>query len=116
MKSDEAAGEVDVLLTEVLEHLPMEEASTFLKEIVTNVPFQTLFVTTPNAAFNAFYLLDGFRHSDHKWEQNREDFQRWLRSLVNEEDHELTFFGIGDRVDGVQPTSGAILKRKEHVL
>lgn len=39
---------------------------------------QTVVMTTPNAEYNVLFPgFTGFRHHDHKFEWNREEFQTW---------------------------------------
>jgi len=102
---------VDIILTEVVEHMDIRESSVLLRQIIHHVDFDRLIVTTPNAEFNQFYSLEGFRHDDHKWEMTQAEFQYWIHSLCNES-FQCEFFGIGDRVDGIQTTQGAIIQKQ----
>lgn len=105
---------VDVILTEVVEHMSIPEATTLIQAVLKNVNFDQFIVTTPNREFNRFYELDGFRHEDHKWEMTTDEFQAWVREICGE-GHEVSFFNIGDSVDGVYTTQGALIKKKELV-
>ncbi len=108
---EEYNGErVDVLLTEVIEHMSEEEARELILRIVRNVDFDRLVVTTPNADFNSYYELEGFRHDDHKWEMGQEAFRGWFSGLIAETGLEYEFVAIGDGVDGIQTTQGVILR------
>ncbi|MVP01038.1 class I SAM-dependent methyltransferase [Paenibacillus lutrae] len=117
--------QVDVLLTEVIEHMSLEEARELIKQVCTKVDFHTFVITTPNADFNGYYELEGFRHDDHKWEMGLEEFRRWFTDLAGELEAEAgpggrlrldyTFAAIGDGVNGVQTTQGVIVKNKEAV-
>ena len=55
--SDEIAERVDVICSEVVEHMPLNDASRLLATILSVVPAQTLIVTTPNRDFNKHYLI-----------------------------------------------------------
>jgi len=101
---------VDVVLTEVVEHMEPDESAELLKSIVQHVDFDKLIVTTPNSAFNPFYALDGFRHEDHKWEMDTEQFQAWIKSIC-EPTCSLVFFEIGDCVDGIHTTQGVLIRK-----
>ncbi len=59
---------VDVILTEVIEHMNEAEAKQLIHQICRHVDFDRFIITTPNADFNRYYELSGFRHDDHKWE------------------------------------------------
>ncbi|OMF22058.1 SAM-dependent methyltransferase [Paenibacillus sp. FSL H8-0548] len=110
---EEYNGEqVDVVLTEVIEHMSLEEARTLIRQICKQVDFDYFVLTTPNAEFNAYYELSEFRHDDHKWELGRAEFQEWLLEAVDMQDIETTFIAIGDGVNGIQTTQGAILRKR----
>ncbi|RAP74931.1 class I SAM-dependent methyltransferase [Paenibacillus montanisoli] len=103
---------VDVILTEVIEHMPEEEAARLIRQICRNIAFDRLIITTPNADFNVYYELSGFRHDDHKWEMGSNAFQRWFRAVIEEEPLDVQYIAVGDGVDGVQTTQGAIVQRR----
>ncbi|MHA7965323.1 methyltransferase domain-containing protein [Paenibacillus sp. CAU 1782] len=111
---ESANGEkVDVILTEVIEHMPLPEAGELLLAICREVPFSKLIVTTPNADFNPHYELGGFRHDDHKWELGEVAFREWFEDLVEGLPLSCQFVAIGDTVDGIATTQGVIVTRKE---
>ncbi|MED1796685.1 class I SAM-dependent methyltransferase [Brevibacillus nitrificans] len=103
---------VDVILTEVIEHMSEEDARQLILQIVQNVDFDTFILTTPNADFNAFYEICHFRHEDHKWEMGEKEFQTWFLTFMPEELWHIEFVSIGDAVNGVRTTQGVLLKRK----
>lgn len=105
--------QVDVLLTEVIEHMSEEAARALVRQICEQVAFDRLIVTTPNADFNRYYELSGFRHEDHKWEMGMEAFRAWFSETIRELAPSCEFVAIGDGVDGVRTTQGAIVRRKE---
>ncbi len=106
---------VDVLLTEVIEHMPLHQATQLVKRILDTTDFGRFIVTTPNRDFNSFYELeDAFRHTDHKFESSAEEFQDWLSEIVGRSNRfGVDFFQIGDKVDGISTSCGAIIYRKE---
>lgn len=110
---------VDVLLCEVIEHMSEIEAAALIRQVCTGLAFETFVITTPNADFNPYYELSGFRHPDHKWEMGLEQFRQWLTRVLADEEWvaaglglEVRFVGIGDAVNGVHTTQGAIIRRK----
>ncbi|MCM3786454.1 class I SAM-dependent methyltransferase [Neobacillus mesonae] len=104
---------VDVILTEVIEHMPLEEVASFITDIIRKVYFNKLIITTPNRDFNRYYELTGFRHEDHKWELGGQEFQAWIRDVLSDEDVRYEYVNIGDGVDGIHTTQGLIVTRKE---
>lgn len=105
--------QVDVILTEVIEHMSMEEASTLIRQICSEVDFDQLVITTPNADFNRHYELEGFRHDDHRWEMGQHAFEQWFSAVVGDFELVHTFITIGDKVDDIHTTQGVIVRRKE---
>lgn len=105
--------QVDVILTEVVEHMSEEEAAALIRQIIGSVDFEQLIVTTPNADFNRYYELDGFRHEDHKWEMGIEAFREWFTDTIQGLAVEAEYGMVGDRVDEIRTTQSAIVRRKE---
>lgn len=104
---------VDVILTEVIEHMDTAAAAGLIRQICSQVNYDRLIITTPNADFNRYYELDGFRHEDHKWEMGQEAFRQWFADTVSGVDMAYTFVTMGDCVDGVHTTQGVIVQGKE---
>ncbi|ULL14156.1 methyltransferase domain-containing protein [Paenibacillus sp. H1-7] len=110
---EEYNGErVDVIMTEVIEHMSEEEAQQLIRHICSHVDFDRFVITTPNFDFNPFYELSGFRHDDHKWEMRQEPFRQWLTEIIEQFDLQCEFVAIGDGVNNIQTTQGAILRKK----
>ena len=105
--------QVDVILTEVVEHMSEGEAAEIIQQVCGGIDFERLIVTTPNADFNGYYELEGFRHEDHKWEMGHEAFQQWFTDTVQGLPVEVEYLMIGDRVDVIHTTQCAIVRRKE---
>ncbi|MEK8130347.1 class I SAM-dependent methyltransferase [Paenibacillus filicis] len=104
--------QVDVILTEVIEHMSLEEARELIRQICTQVHFEHFIITTPNADFNRYYELEGFRHDDHKWELGEGAFQQWLTESVLENGLDYEFVAVGEGVNHIRTTQGVILRRK----
>lgn len=103
---------VDVILTEVIEHMSREEAMELVRRILKEVQFDRFILTTPNADFNPYYELTDFRHEDHKWEMGETAFRQWMQDVVRDLDVDIEYVAIGDEVNEIRTTQGAILKRK----
>ncbi|MNW37264.1 bifunctional 3-demethylubiquinone-9 3-methyltransferase/ 2-octaprenyl-6-hydroxy phenol methylase [compost metagenome] len=109
---EEYSGEqVDIILTEVIEHMSQEESAELIQQIYRDVDFEHFIITTPNADFNQFYELTHFRHDDHKWEMGQEAFQQWMLEVIGESSLQYEFVAIGDGVNHIQTTQGVILKK-----
>ncbi|MES9684364.1 class I SAM-dependent methyltransferase [Gottfriedia acidiceleris] len=108
---------VDVLLTEVVEHMSVKDATKLVKSVLSYVNFENFIITTPNAEFNNLYQLDGFRHDDHKWEMTKEEFVKWIDSILSNTTYTYTFSDVGDHVDGISLSQAVVIKKqkvKEH--
>lgn len=103
---------VDIILTEVIEHMPVEEAAEFIRQIVQEVQFDKLVITTPNADFNRYYEISGFRHEDHKWEMGQDEFKLWFGEIIQDLAVRYEYVMIGDGVDGMHTTQGIIVMRE----
>ncbi len=101
---------VDVLLTEVIEHMSREEAGQLIRDICQHANFERLIITTPNADFNRYYELSGYRHEDHKWELGELEFRQWMAELLQGLQYE--FVAVGDSVNQVQTTQGVIVRKE----
>jgi small RNA 2'-O-methyltransferase len=105
----------DVLLTEVVEHMPLEEASALVKAIL-RTKFRKLIITTPNRDFNVNYGMTTteMRHDDHKWEFSHEEFVAWINGMVAEVHSQWGFsrywMPIGDKVGAHHVSTGVVIK------
>lgn len=104
--------QVDVIVTEVIEHMSQDEARELILQICKQVTFDRLIITTPNADFNLFYEISGFRHDDHKWEMGQQQFQQWFTELMEGTGLSFEFASIGDEVNQLQTTQGVIVRGK----
>lgn len=103
---------VDVIMTEVIEHMSEEDAVALIRQICHEVDFEVFIITTPNADFNPYYELAGYRHEDHKWEKGTAEFQTWMNDVVQGLGVQVEFVSIGDRVNHIHTTQGVILKKR----
>ncbi len=106
---------VDVLLTEVIEHMPKEQAEILITQILTQINFDTVVITTPDSAFNQFYQLEGFRHPDHDWEMDANEFKFWMNTILSKLPKAIAskcnskYVGIGDSVNGIYTSQGIVI-------
>lgn len=100
-------------LVEVIEHLEPDRLARVAHNLFKRIRPKTLILTTPNREYNACWesLPAGkFRHSDHRFEWTREEFQSWAESV--KEDYEVGFSGIGEaHEDFGHPTQMAVFTR-----
>lgn len=97
---------VEVIISEVIEHMELSEVKTFIENIANNIPFKKIIITTPNYEFNKNYNMESdFRHSDHKWELTKNEFIEFMNKLEIV-DCNKKYFDIGDTVDEISCTLG----------
>lgn len=67
---------IDVLLTEVLEHIEYKESMHIISKVISLSPNKFL-ITLPNYDFNKYYGYKPgeFRHDDHLWEPSLSEFE-----------------------------------------
>jgi len=104
---------VDIILTEVIEHMPQEDSRELLAEI-SKLDFGTLIVTVPNKEFNKFYELseNEMRHDDHDWEPTEEEYRTFMMNVLSYDfkNKDFEFFHIGDEIDGISTSLGCVIK------
>lgn len=108
---------VDIICTEVIEHMTPEAAEELMKKILDIPNKRSLIVTTPDVRFNVNYFMDGMRHDDHDFEWDNKQFKNFMQTCLEESVHNsliesVEWFGIGDVVNGVTPSQGIIVKFK----
>jgi len=111
--SDLPEDTYEFILGEVIEHMPIEEAETLIKKCLNFKHTGSIIITTPNKDFNHHYFNDGeeLRHSDHMFEFTANEFKTWLDQMIDSSFCYETF-NIGDKVNGIPLTLGAVVRRK----
>lgn len=91
--------DTDVLLTEVLEHMPLVDANILLNRVLSGT-FNKVVVTMPNKDFNRFYGLsdDEKRHPDHHYEPTEREFWNFMLVTAIKHKCKVEFFNVGDGV------------------
>ena len=99
----------DVILTEVIEHMPQEQSIILINDILDNVNFDNFIITVPNQEFNQFYMIDDneFRHDDHDWEPTCKEFRTFMFGIVSSRDNvDIQFMKIGDTINETSTSIG----------
>lgn len=84
---------------EVIEHLDLSRLASFERVAFESARPLTVVITTPNAEYNVKYesLSEGaFRHSDHRFEWTRAEFEKWASGIATKYNYEVRFEPIGD--------------------
>jgi len=90
----DAAGVV-----EVIEHIDPPLLDAFATALFGAARPKTVVLTTPNVEYNArFEALHGqeLRHSDHRFEWTRAEFEAWARAVAERFGYAVRFEGIGE--------------------
>ncbi len=104
------------VLVEVIEHIEPSRLEALERVVFEFAKPNTVIITTPNSEFNILFktLPEGkFRHSDHRFEWTRKEFQDWATNICNKYNYTVNFKGIGpeDEKYGT-PTQMAIFNLK----
>lgn len=86
-------------VVEVIEHLEPERLRAFERSVFEFARPTKVIVTTPNREYNALYegMKEGqTRHSDHRFEWSRAEFQLWAERVGFDHGYRVEFQGIGD--------------------
>jgi 3' terminal RNA ribose 2'-O-methyltransferase Hen1 len=84
---------------EVIEHLDQSRLVAFERVLFEFARPSTVVLTTPNAEYNVKFesLPAGqFRHSDHRFEWTRAEFQEWANSIAAKFGYSIVFHAVGD--------------------
>lgn len=105
---------VNIILTEVIEHNTPEQAQKLIEQCLS-FNFNKLVITTPNSEFNIHYTDDteNMRHDDHYFEWNTSEFQSFINNIMKEKNGTVTYYGVGDKINGVCPTQVAVIEKSK---
>lgn len=91
----------DILITEMLEHMPKDQAAELLASL-KDTSFRRMILTVPNGEFNQYYKLDGqFRHDDHYWEPSYQETVDFIENIFGKNNPHVEIKPIGDGINGV---------------
>ncbi len=104
-------------IVEVIEHLDIPRLTAFERVLFEFARPRTAIITTPNVEYNRHYetLLTGsFRHSDHRFEWTRQEFESWAEQLCEKYNYVVRFLGIGSHEESTgSPTQMGVFIRCE---
>ncbi|PKU46633.1 small rna 2 -o-methyltransferase [Limosa lapponica baueri] len=92
-----------VTCIELIEHLEQSELKKFPEVVFGFMSPSMVVISTPNSEFNP--LLPGvtlFRHSDHKFEWTRAQFQSWALETARHYGYSVEFTGVGHPPKGME--------------
>ncbi|KAL5012431.1 hypothetical protein ScPMuIL_010982 [Solemya velum] len=84
-------------MVELIEHLFPEDLEGVRNMVFGQFQPRVVVITTPNSEYNVLFTdFSGMRHSDHKFEWTRQEFQNWCNNTALEYDYSVEYSGIGD--------------------
>lgn len=95
-------------VVEVIEHLDTARLAAFERVLFEFAKPKTVIITTPNSEYNVkFETLPAgkFRHSDHRFEWTREQFQSWAGRICERFGYRVSLMPIGPEDQLVGPPS-----------
>lgn len=105
--------ETDLLITEMLEHIPKDDAKKILNDI-KSYNFRKLVITLPNKDFNQFYKLgEEFRHDDHCWEPTYDESVEMIKDIFN--DSLKTVKKIGDQINDISVSTLFVIEKNGEI-
>ena len=104
-------------VVEVIEHLDPPRLSAFERVVFEFARPKTVVLTTPNSEYNVKWesLPAGqFRHSDHRFEWTRREFQDWANRVAAQHGYVVRFVPVGpvDELVG-SPTQMGVFEKVE---
>ena len=90
-------------LVEVIEHLDQNRLSSLERVVFAHAQPKTVIITTPNAEYNALFDMEAgsMRHTDHRFEWTREEFEAWAREVADRYQYQVAFLPIGEAHEAV---------------
>lgn len=104
-------------VVEVIEHLDPPRLAAFERVLFEFAKPKTIVLTTPNREYNVMWetLPAGqFRHSDHRFEWTRQEFQDWANRVAGQHGYSVRFLPVGPVDEAVgSPTQMGVFERME---
>jgi len=101
-------------IVELIEHLDENRLKSFERVVFECAQPKTVVLTTPNAEYNVLFEkmeADTMRHTDHRFEWTRKEFETWANQVAKTNNYNVQFFPIGEEDEKVgAPSQMAIFK------
>ncbi len=102
-------------IVEVIEHLDENRLSSFASVVFGDTAFSIVIITTPNVDYNENYTwlkAGSFRHGDHRFEWNRDQFRVWADSVAARYGYTVRYEDIGEQDEEHRtPSQMAVFKK-----
>jgi 3' terminal RNA ribose 2'-O-methyltransferase Hen1 len=104
-------------VVEVIEHLDPPRLSALERTVFEFARPRTVVLTTPNREYNVRWEAlpaDQFRHTDHRFEWTRREFQEWAGRIAERFGYSVRFLPVGPEDEAVgAPTQMGVFERAE---
>ena len=91
-------------IIEVIEHLDANRLQAFERVVFEFAKPKTVILTTPNAEYNIVFenmKPDSMRHSDHRFEWTRKEFETWAKEVAARNNYQVEFLPVGETLESV---------------
>ncbi len=97
-EDEELKGFDTAILLETIEHIDPNKLSLVERAVFSSMRPNQVIITTPNQEYNKVHDMPNgvFRHPDHRFEWNRQKFEKWSNALALRQGYTTTFFPIGE--------------------
>lgn len=114
---DRYRGYDAALLVEVIEHIELDRLAMVEKQLFQYIQFPYVIITTPNREYNRLFeeLAEGaLRHSDHRFEWTRAEFESWGNRVAKEYGYQVRFEAVGEEDSKLgAPSQMAVFEAKK---
>jgi 3' terminal RNA ribose 2'-O-methyltransferase Hen1 len=86
-------------VVEVIEHLDLNRLRSFERVVFEFARPKIVVLTTPNREYNALFETmeaSAMRHTDHRFEWTRPEFEAWAKGVAERNNYEVDFKPVGD--------------------
>jgi 3' terminal RNA ribose 2'-O-methyltransferase Hen1 len=91
-------------IVEVIEHFDLNRLKAFERVVFEFAKPKMVVLTTPNREYNELFETmeaGAMRHTDHRFEWTRMEFEEWAKGVANRNNYKVTFKPVGDWNDKV---------------
>ncbi|MCY2965360.1 MAG: 3' terminal RNA ribose 2'-O-methyltransferase Hen1 [Planctomycetota bacterium] len=114
-RDERFAGFDAAAVVEVIEHLDPPRLAAFERVVFEFARPQTVVLTTPNQEYNSLWETlpaGAFRHSDHRFEWSRAEFEAWGNRVATQHQYTVRFAPVGPEHESLgAPTQMATFER-----
>jgi 3' terminal RNA ribose 2'-O-methyltransferase Hen1 len=91
-------------IVEVIEHLDLNRLKAFERVVFEFAKPKTAILTTPNQEYNIIWnslAREEMRHDDHRFEWNRDEFNKWATTVAEKYNYSVEHLTVGDEMESI---------------